>query len=227
VTKSVKQSDVTESTIEPTKRQIIAKEILSILNHPDNDGLTQGDIATYVNLNPSTVCKFLHPENYPKDANSTRVLKKMKQWLRNHYRQTIKKPNPQKIASHQNLIDRYKKDHQKKGQFIPIQSQYPLGGYIYIFQDDQNIKIGKSKSPEKRYSDLKTGNLHLRIRMTIRVSDYNTAETVLHNILEEYNVQSPIKENRATEWFSYPLTRPELVKKVCLDWYNGVIDIDK
>lgn len=69
-------------------------------------------------------------------------------------------------------------------------------GYVYFIKNEQNhIKIGFSKDPEKRIKQLETGNSHnLSLLATIEKSD----------ISFEHHCQSLVEKFRINrEWFTY------------------------
>lgn len=71
-------------------------------------------------------------------------------------------------------------------------------GYIYIYKQDNNYKIGKSKREDCRIRKYITENPYeIELFFKAYVCDYDKAEQELHNIFKE----SRINENR--EWFIF------------------------
>lgn len=71
-------------------------------------------------------------------------------------------------------------------------------GYIYIYKQDNNYKIGKSKKIDCRIRKYITENPYeIELFLKAYVSDYSRAEIELHNIFKEYKINS----NR--EWFIF------------------------
>lgn len=69
-------------------------------------------------------------------------------------------------------------------------------GYIYIYKQNDNYKIGKSKRIDCRNKKYITENPDLiELYFKVRVKNYSEAELKLHSIFKDYR----INENR--EWF--------------------------
>jgi len=72
-------------------------------------------------------------------------------------------------------------------------------GYVYVLEDYDNglVKIGRSKNPNKRISELIVGNAGTIITLNkIFCKDYVQGEKYLQSILNRYRLKG--------EWYSIP-----------------------
>ena len=81
----------------------------------------------------------------------------------------------------------------------------PRQGYIYVICESENgratgfYKVGRTGDPNKRLSDLQTGNVRpLDFTRTVKVTDVYHAEAAAHNTLATYSVTT---YGGGTEWF--------------------------
>ena len=80
----------------------------------------------------------------------------------------------------------------------------PTPGYVYVIQESVSgqatgyYKVGMSVDPNKRLSDLRTGNVRpLGFTRTVVVSDMRSAEAAAHKALKTYSVNL----GGGKEWF--------------------------
>ena len=78
-------------------------------------------------------------------------------------------------------------------------------GYIYVISESVNgratgfYKVGRTGYPDKRLSDLRTGNVRpLDFTRIVEVTDVSRAEAAAHNALATYSVTT---YGGGTEWF--------------------------
>ena len=76
-------------------------------------------------------------------------------------------------------------------------------GYVYMMGEEgtKNFKIGKTKNPKKRLSDLQTGSSQtLKYVKVFAVSDMNETEAALHSAMEKKYQ----KVGGGQEWYTTP-----------------------
>ncbi len=75
-------------------------------------------------------------------------------------------------------------------------------GFVYIMTDghltngEDRFKVGLSKHPKNRWCQFKTGNLDIKVALTVRVRDMLSAENAAHKALDHNN------RRISGEWFS-------------------------
>ena len=198
----------------------IKKNLLKILNNPSNN-LKQKDIAIFLNINPSTISRWITCNDRGPSKNITR---KVKEWIisYNNKNKILNETKRQIIPQTKDNVVKNKSPEEEINNICDNLSDLqikniPREGYIYLIlcESSSHIKIGRSISPVKRYNALKTGNIHSILIMYHYSKNYVKSEFEIHKELKQYRLNH--KDGTLSEWFDCSIANAvSVISKNCL-----------
>lgn len=79
-------------------------------------------------------------------------------------------------------------------------------GYVYVMVSGEELKIGRSRDPERRVNQLKTARPDIKLLYKLFVADMYIAEKSLHSIFAFGNITQ--------EWFKLDINAKGLLSRI-------------
>jgi hypothetical protein len=98
-------------------------------------------------------------------------------------------------------LRRQRDEHNNKVDITIKKKRIPIKGYVYFVKDDNDrVKIGKTKSPKERMGEYTKLPFKPQLELLLECKDYDMAELKFHEHFREKHIRG--------EWFS--LTREDI-----------------